>query len=271
MESHNELISTINTIEEKYNTIQKNTILLNNINELQKKIKILISQNNDSKIKFENLNKTNNFLNKENIDLRLQLERNLKEKKDMCGIISQIENMGDKLKDVEKKYKDKLRQKDDIISQLDEQLQQYELKIKQLQKELLLCKIEIEKNKVELMKDKSQNNINNNTNVNTNNNLTNVLNNDRKKFNSMIINNGLSLSSSFRNKKYDENKKNDCDSLRISKNDIKEKVDIIDKEIKVENKEILNEQNNSEENENSDDENIDDLLKEVDEEINKSI
>ena len=70
------------------------------------------------------MNKTNNFLNKENIDLRLQLERNLKEKKDMCGIISQIENMGDKLKDVEKKYKDKLRQKDDIISQLDEQLQQ---------------------------------------------------------------------------------------------------------------------------------------------------
>ena len=68
-----------------------------------------------------------------------------------------------------------------------------------------------------------------------------------------------------------ENKKNDCDSLRINKNDIKEKVDIIDKEIKVENKEILNEQNNSEENENSDDENIDDLLKEVDEEINKSI
>ena len=31
MESHNELISTLNTIEEKFNTIQKNTILLNNI------------------------------------------------------------------------------------------------------------------------------------------------------------------------------------------------------------------------------------------------
>ena len=38
MESHNELISALNTIEEKYNSIQKNTILLNNINELQKKI-----------------------------------------------------------------------------------------------------------------------------------------------------------------------------------------------------------------------------------------
>ena len=81
MESHNELISALNTIEEKYNTIQKNTILLNNINELQKKIKILISQNNESKNKFDNLKKTNDFLNKENIDLRLQLERNIKEKK----------------------------------------------------------------------------------------------------------------------------------------------------------------------------------------------
>ena len=135
MESHNELISTLNTIEEKYNTIQQNTLLLSNINELQKKIKILISQNNDLKIKLENLKKTNDFLNKENIDLRLELEKNLKEKKEMNQIISQIENMGDKLKDVEKKYKDKLNQKDNIISQLDEQLQQYELKIKQLQKE----------------------------------------------------------------------------------------------------------------------------------------
>ena len=32
MESHNELISTINTIEEKYAKIQQNTLLLNNIN-----------------------------------------------------------------------------------------------------------------------------------------------------------------------------------------------------------------------------------------------
>ena len=97
MESHNELISTLNTIEEKFNTIQKNTILLNNINDLQKKLKISISQKNDLKQKFENVKKTNDFLNKENIDLRLQLERSSKEKKDMCSIISQIENMGDKL------------------------------------------------------------------------------------------------------------------------------------------------------------------------------
>ena len=100
MESHNELISTLNTIEEKFSTIQKNTILLNNINDLQKKLKMLISQNNDLKQKFENVKKTNDFLNKENIDLRLQLERSLKEKKDMVGIISQIENMGDKLKKI---------------------------------------------------------------------------------------------------------------------------------------------------------------------------
>ena len=54
MESHNELISTINTIEEKYNKIQQNTLLLGNINELQKKLKIIISQNNELKLKFEN-------------------------------------------------------------------------------------------------------------------------------------------------------------------------------------------------------------------------
>ena len=261
MESHNQIISTLDTIEEKYKTIQNNTILLNNINELQKKIKILTSQIADSKIKFENLKKTNDFLNKENIDLRLQLERNLKEKKDMCGIISQIENMGDKLKEVEKKYKDKLRQKDDIISQLDEQLQQYELKIKQLQKELLISKIEIEKNKVEKMKDK-KNNIDNNTNLNTNNSTT-VLNSDSKKINSMLLNNGLSLSSSLRNKKFEENKKNDYEVT----NDIKDNRNLINDENKIENKENIN----SEENEISDEENIDDLLKEVDEEINKSI
>ena len=261
MESHNQIISTLDTIEEKYKTIQNNTFLLNNINELQKKIKILTSQIADSKIKFENLKKTNDFLNKENIDLRLQLERNLKEKKDMCGIISQIENMGDKLKEVEKKYKDKLRQKDDIISQLDEQLQQYELKIKQLQKELLISKIEIEKNKKEIMKDK-KNNIDNNTNLNTNNS-TIVLNSDSKKLNSMLLNNGLSLSSSLRNKKFEENKKNDYEVT----NDIKDNRNLINDENKIENKENIN----SEENEISDEENIDDLLKEVDEEINKSI
>ena len=169
MESHNELISALKTIEEKYSTIQKNTILLNNMNELQKKLKILLTQNNEFKLKFENMKKTTEFLNKENIDLRLQLERNLKEKKEMSNIISQIENMGDKLKEMEKKYKDKLSQKDDIISQLDEQLQQYEIKIKKLQKELLISQIEIEKNKVENMKNKTQSDIgikNNKLNIN---------------------------------------------------------------------------------------------------------
>ena len=39
MESHNELIIVLNTIEEKYKTIQKNTLLMNEINELQKKTK----------------------------------------------------------------------------------------------------------------------------------------------------------------------------------------------------------------------------------------
>ena len=172
MESHNELIITLNTIEEKYKTIQSNTVLMNEINELQKKIKNLNRQNNEYKSKFENilkemdLNKknymnmkqTNEFLNKENIDLRLQVERNLKEKKDMYSIISQVEKMGDRLKEMEKKYKDKLKQKDDIISQLDMQLQQYELQIKKLQKELLINK-----------KEQSKNNITtDNTNINTN-------------------------------------------------------------------------------------------------------
>ncbi len=231
MESHNELISALKTIEEKYSTIQKNTILLNNMNELQKKLKILLTQNNEFKLKFENMKKTTEFLNKENIDLRLQLERNLKEKKEMSNIISQIENMGDKLKEMEKKYKDKLWQKDDIISQLDEQLQQYELKIKQLQKELLLSKIEVEKNKVEIMKEKSQNNLeNNSTNLNTNNSTV-YLNSNMKLLNS-IINNGLSLSSSMRNKKLDENKKNDNEEFNVNINNIKEKSNIINKEDK---------------------------------------
>ena len=271
MESHNELISTINTIEEKYNKIQQNTLLLGNINELQKKLKIIISQNNELKLKFENLKKTNDFLNKENIDLRLQLERNLKERKEMNGIISQIENMGDKLKEVETKYKDKLRQKDDIISQLDVQLQQYEIKIKQLQKELLISKIEVEKNKVEIMKDKSQNiNIDNNINLKTNN--TTYMNSDTKMFSS-LINNGLSASGSLKNKKFEENKINDYDIL--DNNNIKEKENeknnILNNEDKPENLENSSENNNSSHNENSEDENIDDLLKEVDETINKSI
>ena len=272
MESHNELISTINTIEEKYNKIQQNTLLLGNINELQKKLKIIISQNNELKLKFENLKKTNDFLNKENIDLRLQLERNLKERKEMNGIISQIENMGDKLKEVETKYKDKLRQKDDIISQLDVQLQQYELKIKQLQKELLISKIEVEKNKVEIMKDKSQNiNIDNNINLKTNN--TTYMNSDTKMMFSSLINNGLSASGSLKNKKFEENKINDYDIL--DNNNIKEKENeknnILNNEDKPENLENSSENNNSSHNENSEDENIDDLLKEVDETINKSI
>ena len=245
MESHNELISTINTIEEKYNKIQQNTLLLGNINELQKKLKIIISQNNELKLKFENLKKTNDFLNKENIDLRLQLERNLKERKEMNGIISQIENMGDKLKEVETKYKDKLRQKDDIISQLDVQLQQYELKIKQLQKELLISKIEVEKNKVEIMKDKSQNiNIDNNINLKTNN--TTYMNSDTKMFSS-LINNGLSASGSLKNKKFEENKINDFDVL--DNNNIKEKENeknnILNNEDKPENLENSSENNNS--------------------------
>ena len=271
MESHNELISTINTIEEKYNKIQQNTLLLGNINELQKKLKIIISQNNELKLKFENLKKTNDFLNKENIDLRLQLERNLKERKEMNGIISQIENMGDKLKEVETKYKDKLRQKDDIISQLDVQLQQYELKIKQLQKELLISKIEVEKNKVEIMKDKSQNiNIDNNINLKTNN--TTYMNSDTKMFSS-LINNGLSASGSLKNKKFEENKINDYDILDNNniKEKEKEKNNILNNEVKPENLENSSENNNSSHNENSEDENIDDLLKEVDETINKSI
>ena len=269
MESHNELISTINTIEEKYNKIQQNTLLLGNINELQKKLKIIISQNNELKLKFENLKKTNDFLNKENIDLRLQLERNLKERKEMNGIISQIENMGDKLKEVETKYKDKLRQKDDIISQLDVQLQQYELKIKQLQKELLISKIEVEKNKVEIMKDKSQNiNIDNNLNLKTNN--TTYMNSDTKMFSS-LINNGLSASGSLKNKKFEENKINDYDILDNNNIKEKEKNNILNNEDKPENLENSSENNNSSHNENSEDENIDDLLKEVDETINKSI
>jgi hypothetical protein len=269
MESHNELISTINTIEEKYNKIQQNTLLLGNINELQKKLKIIISQNNELKLKFENLKKTNDFLNKENIDLRLQLERNLKERKEMNGIISQIENMGDKLKEVETKYKDKLRQKDDIISQLDVQLQQYELKIKQLQKELLISKIEVEKNKVEIMKDKSQNiNIDNNINLKTNN--TTCMNSDTKMFSS-LINNGLSASGSLKNKKFEENKINDYVILDNNNIKEKEKNNILNNEDKPENLENSSENNNSSHNENSEDENIDDLLKEVDETINKSI
>ena len=269
MESHNELISTINTIEEKYNKIQQNTLWLGNINELQKKLKIIISQNNELKLKFENLKKTNDFLNKENIDLRLQLERNLKERKEMNGIISQIENMGDKLKEVETKYKDKLRQKDDIISQLDVQLQQYELKIKQLQKELLISKIEVEKNKVEIMKDKSQNiNIDNNINLKTNN--TTYMNSATKMFSSLIYN-GLSASGSLKNKKFEENKINDYDILDNNNIKEKEKNNILNNEDKPENLENSSENNNSSHNENSEDENIDDLLKEVDETINKSI
>ena len=271
MESHNELISTLNTIEEKFNTIQKNTILLNNINDLQKKLKILISQNNDLKQKFENVKKTNDFLNKENIDLRLQLERSLKEKKDMCGIISQIENMGDKLKDVEKKYNDKLIQKDNSISQLDVQLQQYELKIKQLQKELLLSKIEVEKNKVEILKDKNMNNKEDNNFLNLNTNNTTYMNSDNKILNS-IINSGLNFSNSIKSKKLDENKKNDYEDLNdniYDKN--KENIRLINNKDESNNKENNSENNNSEENENSEDENIDDLLKEVDETINKSI
>ena len=259
MESHNELISALKTIEEKYSTIQKNTILLNNMNELQKKLKILLTQNNEFKLKFENMKKTTEFLNKENIDLRLQLERNLKEKKEMSNIISQIENMGDKLKEMEKKYKDKLSQKDDIISQLDEQLQQYEIKIKKLQKELLISQIEIEKNKVENMKNKTQSDIgikNNKLNIN------NSMNKDNNKiFNSM-------MNKSFNNKKIDENNKNDCQNFD---NDIiKNKGKNTDEEIEEKKDSIKNE--NSEQNENlEEDENIDDLLKEVDEEMNKSI
>ena len=259
MESHNELISALKTIEEKYSSIQKNTILLNNMNELQKKLKILLTQNNEFKLKFENMKKTTEFLNKENIDLRLQLERNLKEKKEMSNIISQIENMGDKLKEMEKKYKDKLSQKDDIISQLDEQLQQYEIKIKKLQKELLISQIEIEKNKVENMKNKTQSDIgikNNKLNIN------NSMNKDNNKiFNSM-------MNKSFNNKKIDENNKNDCQNFD---NDIiKNKGKNTDEEIEEKKDSIKNE--NSEQNENlEEDENIDDLLKEVDEEMNKSI
>ena len=261
MESHNELISALKTIEEKYSSIQKNTILLNNMNELQKKLKILLTQNNEFKLKFENMKKTTEFLNKENIDLRLQLERNLKEKKEMSNIISQIENMGDKLKEMEKKYKDKLSQKDDIISQLDEQLQQYEIKIKKLQKELLISQIEIEKNKVENMKNKTQSDIgikNNKLNIN---NSMNKDNNNIKIFNSM-------MNKSFNNKKIDENNKNDCQNFD---NDIiKNKGKNTDEEIEEKKDSIKNE--NSEQNENlEEDENIDDLLKEVDEEMNKSI
>ena len=251
MESHNELISALKTIEEKYSTIQKNTILLNNMNELQKKLKILLTQNNEFKLKFENMKKTTEFLNKENIDLRLQLERNLKEKKEMSNIISQIENMGDKLKEMEKKYKDKLSQKDDIISQLDEQLQQYEIKIKKLQK----------------MKNKTQSDIgikNNKLNIN------NSMNKDNNKiFNSMMNKSfNLNLTSSIKNKKIDENNKNDCQDF--DNNIIENKGKNTVEEIEEKKDSIKNE--NSEQNENlEDDENIDDLLKEVDEEMNKSI
>ena len=55
MESQNELILTINTIGEKYKTIQKNTVLMNEINNLQKKIKNLSNQNDEYKLKFENI------------------------------------------------------------------------------------------------------------------------------------------------------------------------------------------------------------------------
>ena len=175
---------------------------MNEINELQKKQKIIKNQNNEYKLKYENIfkeldlskknflnmKKTNEFLNKENIDLRLQLERNLKEKKDMYNIITQVETMGDKLKEVEKKYKDKLKQKDDIISQLDVQLQQYEIQIKKMQKELLLNKMQINKNSEnnnsELNNDRN-NNIN--TNINSNNDSTSLYSNVNMNNNINII------------------------------------------------------------------------------------
>ena len=277
MESHNELIITLNTIEEKYKTIKTNTNLMNQINELQKKINVLSNKNNEYKVKYENvlkeldlnkknymnMKKTNEFLNKENIDLRLQIERTIKEKKEMFNIISQVETMGNKLKEVEKKYKDKINQKDMIISQLDIQLQQYEIKIKNLQKELLSYKIEIEQSK----NINEINNItNNNTNINTNNSTS--LNSNNIKIINSLLNNSLS------------------NSLKASKNNIKENQkineDIIGKEKNIDKHYFKNdgEENenikiyeNSEINqeENEEEENIDELLKEVDEEINKSI
>ena len=265
LESHNELIITLRTIEEKYKTIQKNAVLMNDINNLQKKIKDLNIQNNEYKLKFENLfkdmdlnkkkfmnmKKTNEFLNKENIDLRLQVERNIKEKKDMYKILSQVETLGNKLKDVEKKYKDKLKQKDVIISQLDIQLQQYETQIKNLQKELLLNKMQIQNNNT------NNSTINSNTNIKTNNssNLNNM------KINSILNN---SLNNSLKNSKCSTNENK---MINIEKN-IKENNK---KNEENENNNNCNENSELNNEENEEEENIDELLKEVDEEINKSI
>ena len=288
MESHNELIIILNTIEEKYKTIQKNTLLMNEINDLQKKQKIIKIQNNEYKLKYENIlkeldldkknflnmKKTNEFLNKENIDLRLQIERYLKEKKEMYNIITQVETMGDKLKEVEKKYKDKLKQKDSIISQLDIQLQQYEIQIKKLQKELLINKIQINKNNDEKNNDCLINgDKNNNSNTNNSTSLySNVnMNNNIKIINSMLNN---SLKNSKNNVNENENK--NCDRNKKNKSEKKECFIKENNSINI-NKNDENENNNyignseSNNDEIEEEENIDELLKEVDEEINKSI
>ena len=260
MESHNQLITTMSSIEEKYKVIQKNTILMNDINEYQKKIKALNIQNNEYKLKYEtlfkdiettknnfnNLKKTNDFLNKENVELRIQVERFLKEKKDMLSIISQVEVMSNRLKDVEKHYNDKLEQKDKIISNLDAQLQKYE--------------IEIKKYKLILKQNKYINDINGISNDNNSTSLNSDLNHKNIKIiNQKLNNSNMNLSQSIKNKDTNYNIDN------IIKND----KDIKDEKKIIENLLNYSEQNN-EENEDEE-ENIDELLKEVDEEVNKSI
>ena len=242
IESHSDIINSLKTIEEKFASIQKNEKLLIEINNLQNRIKILNNQNTDYKsqlnkiIKDNELNKkgianlkqTNEFLNKENIDLRLQIDRSIMEKKNFQEIISQVEGMSSKLKDVEKVYKDKLKQKDAIISQLDIQLQQYELQIKQLQKQLLLINQQnkniIEKNTIMENKVIDKKNIMEKKEIDEKKEIT---------------------------KKEENTYRSGGYLINTSGNDINE--------------------NKSEEEDLEDDENVDDLLKQVDEEINKSI
>ena len=242
MESHNDIVNSLKVIEEKFTSIQKNEMLLIEINNLQKRIKLLNNQNTDYKTQINkiikenelnkkgiaNLKQTNEFLNKENIDLRLQLDRSTMEKKNFQEIISQVDGMSSKLKDVEKVYKDKLKQKDTIISQLDIQLQQYELQIKKLQKQILLINQQ-NKNIIE------KNNIMENREFEKKNMMEKKEENEKKEI----------------EEKEENLFKNGGCMINTSGNDIND--------------------NKSEGEDLEDDENVDDLLKQVDEEINKSI
>ncbi len=150
MKDHNNIVELINDIDSKALKITNEDERINKINNLENEINKITLENKEMKNKIEILNqensklkeeilenkkavnelsKNNTSLFNENNSLRKECLKSKKENEEYIIILKEMEDIGEKLKNVEVKYKKKLEEKDLIINQLDIQLQDYEKKL----------------------------------------------------------------------------------------------------------------------------------------------